>query len=82
MVDALVAERLSDLRAVSSREVALKVWPSQVPPALEAVKATVEARVAARMTEVCPPYPCSPSSGGGAHKAAYFVLRDKGFVLE
>lgn len=32
---------------------ALKVWPSQIPPSLETVKADIETRVAKQMTEVC-----------------------------
>eukprot|EP00667_Euglena_gracilis_P000035 EG_transcript_35 len=51
LVDRLVQERMSDLNAITSREVALKVWPSQIPPSLETVKADIETRVAKQMTE-------------------------------
>jgi len=46
-------------------EVALKVWPSQIPPALEAVRPAVEQRVAQRMAEVRQP---PPSPGPSAPK--------------
>ena len=57
LVGRLVAERMSDLQSLTSKEVALKVWPSQIPADLEAVADTIQKRVADQMQKVPPPVP-------------------------